>query len=163
MTTRHLRWCHANSRQNHAFVVDIEVGKKGETSLCGEVTHPGEIQCTQCFVECKICKQCLSPLTMDEASESVRLHDRLMTLFSDGDPVLKICGEEIVQYGADILAHTGTPFRKETIAAVLLTVYEVAVTNDEKVEEWEHYRSEHAPQVLERILSHLKHESGDVH
>ena len=52
--TRHLRWCHANSGENDAFVVDIEVGKTGEVSLCGVVTHPGEIKTIGCLVDCKI-------------------------------------------------------------------------------------------------------------
>ncbi len=160
--TRHLRWCHANSGENHAFVVDLEVGETGEVSLCGVVTHPGEIKTIGCLVDCKICKQCVSPLSMEEASEAVQLRDRLRTLFAQGDPVLKLCGEEIVQFGADILAHMDTPFRKDTISAVLLTVFEIAVVNDEKVAQWEHYRLEHAPTAVAKILSDLKSE-GELH
>ena len=163
VTTRHLRWSHANSGENHAFVYDIEGGPEGHTSLCGVVIHPGEIKCSQCLVECKICKQCLTPLTEKQGTEAVELRDRLLALFDEGDPVLTVCGEEIIQYGADILARTETPFRKDTIAAVLLTVYEVAVVNEEKIEAWEHYRTKHAAKVIETILADVQDRDSTVH
>lgn len=72
----------------------------------------------------------------------------LLKRLEGGDTVAKVCAEEILQFGCDILASLDAEYSPESILAVLLTV---AQLGQHKVEGWNQYTREHAPEVVAQI------------
>lgn len=80
------------------------------------------------------------------------IRDKIHAKILDKDPIVQISSEEIMQYAADVLARIGEPFTRQTCVATLLTIFENETVSDERIAQYEAYRTEHAPKVIASTL-----------
>ncbi len=84
----------------------------------------------------------------DRIAAAQAVTKQLLERLEAGDPVAKACGEEILQFGCDILASMEVEYSPEAVLAVLLTIGQLG---QHKVEGWAEYTRTHAPVVVAQI------------